>query len=127
MSFLPKVDDRRAIYLGLVGSIESQLRDAYAELHDAGSENQSTIATKLGVGRSVVCKRLTGQQNMTIETLADMVWALRKAVAVEIFDPGTKDTNVLLECQSKSSPVPSDKTTPSACDQPSLNLLVGVS
>lgn len=93
MSFLSTADDRRAVYLNLVSWIESQLRDAYAELNEAGAENQSSIAKKLGVGRSAVNRRLTGQHNMTIETLADLVWALQKAITVNIFDPRASQTS----------------------------------
>ena len=106
-SFLPKLDARRAIYLDLVTSIESQLRDAYARLYDEGQENQSTIANKLGVGRSVVSKRLNGHHNMTVETVADMVWALRRAIRVNIFDPNEDwQSNFRVDYQDKSSSVP---------------------
>ena len=87
LSFLRKIDPRRAIYLNLVGSVEAQLRDVYARLHDAGLENQTSLAKKLGVGRSVINRRLTGQKNMTLETVADMVWALGASISVKIDDP----------------------------------------
>lgn len=82
-----KVDPRRATFLNLASQIGSQLREAYARRHEASQETQSGIARKLGIGRSAVNRRLTGQVNMTIETLADMVWALGYAIKVTIFDP----------------------------------------
>lgn len=114
LSFLPNVDARRATYLNLVGSIELQLRDAYARLYESGTENQTTIANKLGVGRSVINRRLTGQNNMTIETLADMVWALDRAIKVDIYDPlAGRELNMFLEIQTKSSPISTiDTITP---------------
>jgi hypothetical protein len=78
------------MFLKVAGSIEAQLRDAYARLHDDNLENQSSLAEKLGVNRSVVSRRLTGQTNMTIETLADMLWALRLDIKIDIFDPSTR-------------------------------------
>ncbi len=97
-----------------MGSIESQLRDSYADLYESGAETQSSIAKRLGVGRSVINRRLTGQNNMTIETLADMVWALKRAIRVIVFDPLIdRESNGFLEVQSRPSPVsPLDMTTP---------------
>jgi len=65
------------------------LREAYDRLFQAGLVTQSSIAKKLGVDRSAVHHRLMGHTNMTIETIADMVWALNHAIKVEIFDPHT--------------------------------------
>jgi hypothetical protein len=84
---------RRKTYLSLVGKIEGQLRDAYAKRHAAGLATQSSIGQKLGVGKSVVNRRLRGGQNMTIETLADMVWALQHEIDVEIYDPAERVSN----------------------------------
>jgi|SRR5690242_13603283 hypothetical protein len=75
------------MYLRLSSQIGSQLRDAYAKRHDAGRENQATLAKKLGVGRSAINKRLTGQVNMTEKTIAETVWALGHGITVTIFDP----------------------------------------
>ncbi len=92
-SFRRKPDNRRAVYLQLVGSIDSQLREAYARLHHEGGETQSSVAAKLGVDRSAVNRRLSGQTNMTVETLADMVWALGQCIKVDIFDPADHPSN----------------------------------
>lgn len=92
-SFKSQPDNRRSVYLSLVGAIEAGLRDAYAVKHEAGQATQSSIARKLGVSRSTINKRLKGQNNMTLETVADMVWALGQCVRVEIFDPTQAPTN----------------------------------
>jgi transcriptional regulator with XRE-family HTH domain len=92
-SFRQTPDLRRKTYLALAGSIESQLRDAYAKRHEAGIENQASLARKLGVGRSAINRRLTGQQNMTIESIADLVWALGHCIEVDIFDPTERRDN----------------------------------
>lgn len=78
------------MFLKLAGMIESQLRDAYARRHEAGRLNQASVARELGVNRSVVHNRLTGRSNMTIETIADMVWALGHDIDVKIVDPDQK-------------------------------------
>ena len=86
-------NNRRQVYLALSGQIEGQLRDAYVEKNLAGLENQSSLALKLGVNRSVVHKRLMGSRNMTIETIADMVWALGNCIDVHIYDPAEYPSN----------------------------------
>ena len=85
-----KIDPRRKMFLYLAGQIESQLREAYARKYQSGTLTQSSLAKKLGVNRSAVHRRLTGQTNMTIETIADMVWALDHAISVKIYDPMQK-------------------------------------
>jgi hypothetical protein len=85
--------NRRQVYLSLAGVIESKLRDAYAKRHRRGLDTQTTIANKLGVNRSAVNRRLIGRANMTIETIADMVWALGQCIDVDIFDPYERPSN----------------------------------
>ncbi|WP_324695455.1 helix-turn-helix transcriptional regulator [Novosphingobium sp. RL4] len=92
-SFRRQTDNRRSIYLNLVGSIEGQIRQAYAKRHDADGTTQKDLADKLGVGKSVINRRLNGQSNMTVETLADMAWGLGHCVSVNIFDPTESPTN----------------------------------
>lgn len=82
----PQTSARRALYLRLAGQIEGQLREAYHRRFNAGELNQSSLAAKLGVSRSVVNRRLNGQTNMTIETIAEMAWALGLEIDVTIRD-----------------------------------------
>jgi len=82
-----KIDARRRIFLSLAGQIESQLREAYDRKFCAGVATQSSLAKKLGIDRSAIHHRLMGHTNMTIETIADMVWALDHDIVVNIFDP----------------------------------------
>lgn len=81
------------MFLKLSGMIEGQLRDAYAKKFEAGALNQSSLADKLGVNRSAVHHRLMGQTNMTIETIADMVWGLDHDIELRIFDPTDSPRN----------------------------------
>jgi hypothetical protein len=85
-SFRTKVSARRAVYLALSAQVERQLREAYARKFAAGEMTQSSISDRLGINRSAVHRRLSGRTNMTLETLADMVWALDQAIEVRIGD-----------------------------------------
>jgi hypothetical protein len=101
-----KPDPRRDMFLNLSGQIEGQLRDAYDCQYSAGNATQASLGKKLGIGRSAVHRRLTGQTNMTTETIADMVWALDCAINVQIFDPSNvSDRRNFSFCMSKQ-PVP---------------------
>jgi predicted transcriptional regulator len=91
--FKRQPDNRRSVYLELTGSIESQLRQAYAKRHESAGVTQASLADKIGVGRSVVHRRLTGRSNMTTETISDLVWALGHCIKVDIFDPDEIETN----------------------------------
>lgn len=92
------------MFLKLSGQIEGQLREAYAKKYEAGVLNQSTLAEKIGVDRSAVNRRLSGQVNMTEETIADMVWGLDHDIEVRIFDP--------LESKKNHKPAPAPTTKP---------------
>lgn len=86
-SFRTQLDDRRRMFVVLAAEIERQLREAYDRKFRAGLATQSGLADKLGINRSAIHHRLMGHTNMTIETIADMVWALDHAIKVEIYDP----------------------------------------
>lgn len=90
-SFRTKPDDRRNVFLRLSGQVEEQLRNAYDTRFREGAATQSSLATMLGVNRSAIHRRLTGRSNMTLETIADMVWALGHKIKVVIYDPSAAE------------------------------------
>lgn len=71
-------------YLALVSSVESQLRELYALRHEQEGLTQSDLADRLGIDKSSVHRRLLGASNLTLKTLADMVWGLKGSVDVDI-------------------------------------------
>lgn len=104
-----QTNPRRNTFLALAGAIESRLRDIYASKHEKEGLTQQAIADKLGIGRSVVNRRLKGSQNMTTEAIADMVWALGQCIEIKIYDPQEKCDNhkssIFIENTSLSAPV----------------------
>lgn len=78
------------MYLALVSKIEGQIRDVFAKRAELEGLTQSAVAEKLGVHRAVVNRRLNGRTNMTIETIADMAWAVGACVDVDIYDPNER-------------------------------------
>jgi transcriptional regulator with XRE-family HTH domain len=75
------------MYLKLAGMVESQLREAFGHRHEESGLTQSDIARLLEVDRSTIHNRLSGLTNMTIETIANMVWAMDYDIDVKVFDP----------------------------------------
>jgi hypothetical protein len=91
------------MYLLLVSEIERQLRDAYDRKYRQGLATQSSLAEKIGINRSAVHRRLMGHTNMTIETLADMVWALDQCISVNICDPAEMLGNHFIGVRSSAA------------------------
>jgi hypothetical protein len=114
-------DPRRKMFLSLSGQIEGQLRDAYDRKFKAGAVTQSSLAAKLGVGRSAVHRRLMGHVNMTEKTIADMVWALDHQIKVEIFDPSL--VHGLNHAVSASAPRPPQPAPPAPRPEPTPSSL----
>lgn len=81
------ISQRRLTFLSLAGQIGSQLRDAYDKKHRKEGLTQTSIASVLGIDKSAVNHRLRGLVNMTIESIADMVWALGYEIRTWIYDP----------------------------------------
>lgn len=92
-SLAPKPSNRRAVFLSFATSVESQLRAAYAKRFEQGLETQTTLAKKLGVDKSSVNRRLKGETNMTLQTVADMVWGLEQCIEIKIIDPKENKSN----------------------------------
>ena len=78
------------MFLGLTSSVASQLREAFADRRRNHGETQEDIAALVGVNRSVVNRRLRSGSNLTLETIADMAWALGRGVKVDIYDPAER-------------------------------------
>lgn len=91
MPFRHRPDGRRRTFLNLVADIDRGLRSAFTKRAVERGETQASLAEKLGINRSVVHRRLTSKANLTIESIADLVWALGYAIRVEIYDPQADD------------------------------------
>jgi DNA-directed RNA polymerase subunit N (RpoN/RPB10) len=112
-SFQTKIDPRRQVFLSLSGQIEGQLRAAYDQRFHAGEVTQASLANQLGVNRSCIHRRLVGHTNMTMETIADMVWALGCAIKVEIYDPAAvRTSNHFVEAAHSPARIPSESPAP---------------
>ncbi|MBI1776464.1 MAG: hypothetical protein HYR63_14050 [Proteobacteria bacterium] len=76
LSFRTKLSEKRQAVLSYFTDFERQMREAYDRRFHADQATQSSLADKLEINRSTIHRRLTGRANMTMETQAEMAWAL---------------------------------------------------
>lgn len=84
MSFKPTIDKRRQTYIRLLGEIAHALNQALDEEHARRGLTQADLARTLGKQKSFVSRKLSGDTNMTLETLADLAYALDRPVRVSL-------------------------------------------
>ena len=88
-SFSLKADKRRGAFLRLIGDIRYALLTALDEEHRSGGLTQKAIAEKLSKNKSWISRKLSGQSNMTLETLADLAYAMNRSIKVSLQPRGT--------------------------------------
>lgn len=80
----PRLDKRRRVYVRRVGEIHHALNQALNEEHEKRGLTKTEIGRILGLGRSAIGKKLDGRHNMTLETLADLAFALDRPVKIAL-------------------------------------------
>jgi predicted transcriptional regulator len=77
-SFRIGLDSRRRAVGRFVGGVRRELQRAFLEEKAEVGLTQSGLARILGVNRSVVSRQLQGRENLTLETVAEYAWAMRR-------------------------------------------------
>src|SRR3989338_2406176 len=70
-----------------ISYVRRKLQDAFAEEKKNNGINQSDIARKLGVHRSVVSRELLGHRDISLGRLAEYAWALNREIDFDIPKP----------------------------------------
>ncbi|MGQ3299656.1 helix-turn-helix transcriptional regulator [Reyranella sp.] len=83
-SVKPSSDKRRRTYTRLVGEISHALNQALVEEHEDRNLTRAQMAAALGWNRASITKLLSGSRNMTLETLADLAFALDRPIRVSL-------------------------------------------
>lgn len=83
-SFKIAIDPRRRLFVHLLGDIRHALNQALTEEHKDRGLTQADIGRVLGKNRSFVSRKLSGASNMTLETLADLAYALGRGVTITL-------------------------------------------
>jgi transcriptional regulator with XRE-family HTH domain len=78
------VAPRRRAFARLIGEIRHSLNQALTEEQKTRGLTRTEIAHILGVNKSIVSRKLNGTSNMTLETLADLAYALNRPVKVDL-------------------------------------------
>ena len=79
-----KLDKRRRTYVRMVGDILHTLNQALAEEHEKRGLTRAGIARILEKDKSFVTRKMSGISNMTLETLADLAYALDRPVKIDL-------------------------------------------
>jgi len=77
-------DKRRRTYVRLIGEIRHALNQALQEEHERRDLTRTRIAEVLSTDKSFVTRKMNGTSNMTLETLADLAFALDRVVKVQL-------------------------------------------
>ncbi|MCW2242772.1 helix-turn-helix domain-containing protein [Azospirillum canadense] len=70
----------------MIGDIQHELNQALAEEHAKRGLTKAEISRILGRDKSFVSRKLNGASNMTLETLADIAFALNRPVRISLPD-----------------------------------------
>lgn len=80
MSYRIKIDPRSSKAGRFIRRVHSELQRVFAR----SGMSQQQLASKLEVNRATVNKRLLGQENLTLRSIADMAWALDADIVFEL-------------------------------------------
>lgn len=80
----PRLNKRRRTYVRLLGEIQHALLEALEEENQGRHLTRAEIARILGKSKSFVTRKLDGERNMTLQSLADLAFALDRPVKVAL-------------------------------------------
>jgi plasmid maintenance system antidote protein VapI len=75
MSFQIGLSDRSKVSARFIRRVHREIQKAFSLRAEEGMTQQQ-LADKLDVNRATVNKRLLGQDNLTLRSIADLAWAL---------------------------------------------------
>lgn len=84
MSFQMRLDARSRKSARFIARVHKQMQEAFARHYKTTGITQQNLADKLGVHRSFVNRKLSGEGNLTLRTIADFAWALDCDVDFEL-------------------------------------------
>ena len=95
---------RRRAYVRLLGEIQNALLEALDEEHHQRGLTRAEIARIIGRNKSFVTRKLNGQSNMTLESLADLAFALDRPIKVRLPSRvADRGSNVVRETTTSTS------------------------
>jgi transcriptional regulator with XRE-family HTH domain len=80
----PHVSKRRRTFIRMLGEISHELNTALEEEYSARGLTLTEIAKIIERHKSFVSRKFSGDSNMTLQTLADLAYALNRPVKVAL-------------------------------------------
>lgn len=84
MSSRIELSSRRRTYVRLLGDVRHALNAALVEEAAQHGLTKAELARRIGRDKAFVTRKLDGRGNMTLETLADLAFALNRPVKVSL-------------------------------------------
>ena len=84
MSSKSRMTARRRAFVRLIAEIRHSLAQALEEEHSARGLTKAKIARILERHPSFITRKLIGTSNMTLETFADLAWALDRPIRISL-------------------------------------------
>lgn len=79
-----RVSKRRRTFSRFLGKVQHALNQALVEEHEKRGLTRAEIARILETDKGFVTKKLAGTSNMTIETLADLAFAMDRDITIAL-------------------------------------------
>jgi transcriptional regulator with XRE-family HTH domain len=74
----------RRSFVRLIGEIQRALLEALDEEHRSRGITRAEIARLIGRNKSFVTRKLNGESNMTLQTLAELAFALDRPIKIKL-------------------------------------------
>lgn len=109
-----RLNKRRRTFVRMLGEIQHALLTALEEEHRSRGLTRAEIARIIGRNKSFVTRKLNGESNMTLQSLADLAFALDRPIKVMLPSRKAAIYSNVIEPQPTTSPPPqaSGETTP---------------
>jgi transcriptional regulator with XRE-family HTH domain len=75
-SFRLKIDPKRRAVARFVMTVRDELQRALAEEAARTGLTKSEVANRLGIHRSAISRRIKGTDNLSLTSVAEMMWAM---------------------------------------------------
>lgn len=79
-SYQIRISDRSRKAGRFITRVHREIQKAFAEVSSSTGMTQRELAEKVGVDRSTMNKRLLGEANLTLRTVAELAWALDRDI-----------------------------------------------
>lgn len=76
MSFHIKIDSKQKVAAKLIGKVHSELNRAIQIVKQDSNVSQQALADKLEINKATLSRRLGGRTNLTLKSLANLIWAI---------------------------------------------------